>query len=240
MKILAIGNSFSQDATRYIEAIAEGELFVRNLYIGGCSLRNHAARIAAADAAYMYQKDAMDVEPISIQDALVREEWDMVTVQQVSHEAGMVETYEPYIGILLDEIRRLAPKARIHFHKTWAYEATSVHPAFHYYRSDRHLMKARIDAATKEIAEKYELPVIPVGDAVAFARESAEFDAARGGINITRDGFHLSNEYGRYLAGLVWNKYFTGTSAKDVKYVPDVCDSPALVEIVRCAADAVL
>ena len=37
-KILCIGNSFSQDATRYLEAIADGELFVRNCYIGGCSL----------------------------------------------------------------------------------------------------------------------------------------------------------------------------------------------------------
>ena len=240
MKILAIGNSFSQDATRYIEAIADGELFVRNLYIGGCSLRTHAAHVKDGEAAYTYEKDAEAIEPISMQDALTREEWDMVTVQQVSHEAGMVETYEPYIAEVLELVRKLAPKAKIHFHKTWAYEATSVHPAFHYYRSDRHLMKARIDVATKEIAEKYELPVIPVGDAVAFARESAEFDAARGGINITRDGFHLSLEYGRYLAGLVWNKYFTGTAAKDVKYVPDVCDNAALVEIVKKAVDAVL
>lgn len=45
MKILAIGNSFSQDATRYLQDIAAsaGEnLFVRNLYIGGCSLEMHA------------------------------------------------------------------------------------------------------------------------------------------------------------------------------------------------------
>ena len=48
MKILAIGNSFSQDATRYLQDIAAsaGEnLFVRNLYIGGCSLEMHAKNI---------------------------------------------------------------------------------------------------------------------------------------------------------------------------------------------------
>ena len=240
MKILAIGNSFSQDATRYIESIAGGELYVRNLYIGGCSLRTHAAHVKDGAAAYMYEKDAEAIEPISMQDALTREKWDMVTVQQVSGESGLVETYEPYIGEVMDLVRTLAPQAKIHFHKTWAYENSSLHGAFHYYRSDRHYMKARIDSATKEIAEKYGLPVIPVGDAVAVAREYAEFDATRGGIDITRDGFHLSLDYGRYLAGLVWNKYFTGKSAAEVEFVPEACDNAALVEIVKKAADAVL
>ncbi len=49
MKILAIGNSFSQDATRYLQDIAASageELFVRNLYIGGCSLEMHSKNIA--------------------------------------------------------------------------------------------------------------------------------------------------------------------------------------------------
>lgn len=240
MKILAIGNSFSQDATRYIEGIAGGELYVRNIYIGGCSLKTHAAHVADGVAAYMYEKDAEAIEPISIQDALTREKWDMVTVQQVSAESGLVETYEPYIETVLELVRTLAPQAKIHFHKTWAYENSSTHPAFHYYRSDRHYMKARIDSATKEIAEKYGLPVIPVGDAIAAARANAEFDPERGGVNITRDGFHLSFDYGRYLAGLVWYKYFTGKSAAEVEFVPEVCDNAALVEIVKKAADAVL
>ena len=41
MKVLAIGNSFSQDATRYLHQIAKANQFdlkVVNLYIGGCSL----------------------------------------------------------------------------------------------------------------------------------------------------------------------------------------------------------
>ena len=45
MKILFIGNSFSQNATRYIRQISDGTLFVRNLYIGGCSLETHAKNI---------------------------------------------------------------------------------------------------------------------------------------------------------------------------------------------------
>ena len=44
MDILAIGNSFSTDATRYLYGIARAagdNLQVTNLYIGGCSLEQH-------------------------------------------------------------------------------------------------------------------------------------------------------------------------------------------------------
>lgn len=45
IKILAIGNSFSQDATQFIHDIAKADgvdTKVVNLYIGGCSLQRHS------------------------------------------------------------------------------------------------------------------------------------------------------------------------------------------------------
>lgn len=44
MNILAIGNSFSQDATRYLHGIARSmgkKWNTANLYIGGCSIDRH-------------------------------------------------------------------------------------------------------------------------------------------------------------------------------------------------------
>ena len=44
MKVLAIGTSFSQDATTFLHQVAEEQgvaLEVVNLYIGGCSLETH-------------------------------------------------------------------------------------------------------------------------------------------------------------------------------------------------------
>ena len=44
MKILSIGNSFSEDAQRYLHQIANAngdDIFCANLYIGGCSLERH-------------------------------------------------------------------------------------------------------------------------------------------------------------------------------------------------------
>ena len=47
MNILAIGNSFSEDATRYLHGIARADgvqLSVINLFITGCPLDNHIRR----------------------------------------------------------------------------------------------------------------------------------------------------------------------------------------------------
>ena len=48
MKILAIGNSFSEDAMKYLHQIAKGaefDLTAVNLFIGGCSLERHMETI---------------------------------------------------------------------------------------------------------------------------------------------------------------------------------------------------
>ena len=44
MKLLAVGNSFSQDACTFLHQTAQAQgldLEVTNLYIGGCSLEMH-------------------------------------------------------------------------------------------------------------------------------------------------------------------------------------------------------
>ena len=101
MNILCIGNSFSQDATRYLHQISNEELYVRNLYIGGCSLETHYHNILEDKADYEYQKNGRLMRMISIKEALSKKKWDYVSVQQVSHYSGMAETYEPYLPYIL-------------------------------------------------------------------------------------------------------------------------------------------
>ena len=73
LKILSIGNSFSQDATRYLQPIAVSagieDFFVRNCYIGGCSLERHVNCILTGEEAYQYQENAQMLEMISVEDA---------------------------------------------------------------------------------------------------------------------------------------------------------------------------
>ena len=71
------------------------------------------------------------------------------------------------------------------------------------------------------MAEKYSLPIIPVGNAVAAARLLPEFNISEGGIPITRDGFHLTLDCGRYLAALTAYVFLTKKSARGVEYIPE-------------------
>ena len=126
MKILAIGNSFSQDATRYLKQIADADSYpmkVVNLYIGGCSLLWHYNNMISDAKEYSYELSGRATgKMVSIKDALQEDEWDVVTLQQVSRQSFDFGTYEPYLSELAGYVRKLAPSAKIYIHQTWAYE----------------------------------------------------------------------------------------------------------------------
>ena len=239
MKILFIGNSFSANATRYIREISDGELYVRNLYIGGCSLESHAGNIKNDAYAYEYQMDAKCLAKTSIKAALLCEEWDVVSVQQVSSLSGIVESYSPYIDTVIAEIKKYRPNARIVFHRTWAYNYGSTHPAYPSYNCDTDLMERMIEKTSREIAKRYSFDIIPSGAAVYKGFNTPEFDIRVGGESLTApDTFHLSAEYGRYLAGLVLYRFFTGKPATRVTFFPDGCDEK-LIKKLQIIADSV-
>ena len=55
MNVLSIGNSFSQDATRYLHQIARADgvkLTTVNLYIGGCPLSRHYRNMLSEEKVY--------------------------------------------------------------------------------------------------------------------------------------------------------------------------------------------
>ena len=227
MNILFIGNSFSQDATVYFGRICNDDIFVRNLYIGGCPLEWHANNIKENKIAYDYQRDGERLFRASINDTLVERKWDYVSIQQVSHYSGMIETYEPYTEFIVGYIKEKCPHAKIVFHRTWAYDDASGHGGFANYDWNRTKMYNAIVDASSRIAEKYSLPIIPVGDAVEKARYLEEFDTSKGGMSMNRDGFHLSLDYGRYLAALTLYRFFTGKDVNEVVYEPENTD-PAI------------
>ena len=237
MNVLCIGNSFSQDATRYLHQISDDEIFVRNLYIGGCSLETHMINIKEANEYYEYQKNGRKLKMTSINDALTKRKWDFVTVQQVSHFSGMEETYEPFMEFIVGYVREKCPKAKIVFHRTWAYDDRSDHGGFVNYGRDRKKMYNAIVNASNSVCKKYGFDIIPSGDAVEMARELPEFKQG-GPLNINRDGFHLSLDYGRYLAGLVMFKYFTGKDATKVTYEPEDTDSTINAKLKKIANEA--
>ena len=247
MKILSIGNSFSTDAQRWLNAIAKSagsDIYCANLYIGGCSLERHWNNYICGEDAYDYEINGEFQRKISINEALGKEKWDVITLQQVSGLSGIFSSFEPYLTNLIAEVKTACPNARLLLHKTWAYEIGSEHPDFKNYGCSQKKMFEEITKAYCEAAEKTGLKIIPAGDAIQHLRENVkEFDFENGGISLTRDSFHLSYDYGRFAAGLVWLKVLTGKSAKDADFVPEV-EGPTtdarILDIIKSAVDEII
>lgn len=227
--ILAIGNSFSEDAARYLHQMAEAagiETKVVNLYIGGCPLERHWQNIETGEAAYQYQLNGKATERmVSIDEVLREEKWDYVVTQQASHDSGWMDTYEPFLGLMLDHLKerlkQSSPQAEILLQETWAYEIGSSHANFMRYNRNQEEMYARLKRCYSAMAEKYHLRLIPSGDIIQKARQQEPFRVSEGGISLCRDGFHMSIPYGRYLLACVWMKTLFSVQISENHYVPE-------------------
>ena len=126
MNILAIGNSFSQDALRYLHNIAKSDnydLTVVNLYIGGCPLSQHYKNMLEDNKTYLMEFNGQEtLFYVSIKEALLSRDWDYISLQQVSNQSIDYETYQPYLIELSAYIKKYAPKAKQIIHQTWSYE----------------------------------------------------------------------------------------------------------------------
>ena len=215
MKLLSIGNSFSQDAHRWLHDTAKingFELETVNLYIGGCSLETHWENVVHNNAFYELERNGCPAgEKISIERALQLDDWDVITVQQVSQLSGIPESYDPYLEDLAAYVRKQKPNAKLCFHQTWAYETDSDHGGFAFYGNDQKQMYDRIVSTTTQMAARIGADILPVGRVIQYIRENVpEFDYGNGGMSLNRDGFHLSWEYGRYAAAVTWLRVLSG------------------------------
>ena len=109
MNILSIGNSFSQDAQKWLHKLAAGngvEMDTVNLYIGGCSLEQHRKNAVEHTEDYALEQNGESTgRSVSLSGALSLRQWDIVTLQQASHFSGMPQTNLPYLPELAAHVR---------------------------------------------------------------------------------------------------------------------------------------
>lgn len=234
MRILSIGNSFSQDAHRYLHSLAKREktdLKTVNLMIGGCSLRTHYLNALSDASDYFFEFNGENAGlkvPMSL--ALSSDDWDVVTLQQVSHLSAKRETYFPYIVELSEYVRKFCPNSRIFIHETWAYEDGSERLKSIGYDSAA-AMAEDVCAAYQKAGEAISADgVIPCGKAMLAA-------AKNGGVKVHRDGFHASLGVGRYILALTWYKALTGRDVSENSF--DDFDVPVSREEREVAIQAV-
>lgn len=234
LKILAIGNSFSVDAMEHIFKVAlaygykQEDIILGNLYIGGCSLKTHHENMKGDLPRYGYYKNINNEWVIPPETTLLTgvldEEWDYITMQQVSQNSGQPDTFEPYLSELIEYVnsKKLNPSAKLLWHSTWSYAKDSTHGGFANYGNDQQAMYSAILDAAKHIKANYPAfsDIIPSSVAITNARKEL-------GDNLNRDGFHLDLTYGRLTAALTWFYKITGVA-------PDnIIDETPLLEICK-------
>jgi hypothetical protein len=236
IKILAIGNSFSEDAVEqylYELAAQEGDtLIIGNAYRGGQGLQSHWNVVNNNSADFEYRKVVKGVKTNSPQKTLLYciqdEDWDYITFQQVSQDAGISSTYEPWLTYLLNYVKSKLTNPQVQFamHRTWAYAKNSAHSGFANYGNNQSAMyEAIVNAVNSVISNHTEINIIiPSGTAIQNGRESFLGDI------FCRDGYHLTYGLGRYTAACTWLEIITGKSAIGNTYRPSsVSEIEALI-----------
>jgi hypothetical protein len=181
VKILAIGNSFSANSTKYLKDIVKSSgtcnLVFGHAFIGGCSLEKHLT------LAYRHDENPEDPagkpytlngKRVGLKEMLMADQWQFVTIQQFSLISFKIDSYRPFAKNLYDYIKKYAPNAEVVLHQTWAYRPDDTQLFKNGFDSTK--MYRQVADAYSTIAKELGCSVVPVGAAFQLAYESPEWE----------------------------------------------------------------
>lgn len=184
LRLFTVGNSFSQNATRFLPQLAQAgghELIIGRAVKGGCSFQQHW------DAVEAWRTNPDDPKAKiygnkSLHEQLGTGPWDVITVQQYSLHSSDVTTYRPYAPKLVAHLKSLRPGAEVVLHQTWAYRGDAdrfglIAPKQN--AANQREMYERSRGAYWEIAQELGLRVIPSGDAIWRVDSDAQWGFRR-------------------------------------------------------------
>ncbi len=253
LNVLMIGNSFAVCVGRYLPAIVnaapEHTLKLTSAYIGGCPLDRHWANIEESEKnpdAKQYRIDAWtSAAPAdkitttgNINTLIKLGGWDVITIQQASPKSWSYDTFQPYADNLISYIKKYAPGAQIIIQQTWSYNAADnrIKPGTdNTWGFDQAGMFDRVRDAYRHLARACQLPVIPTGLAVQYARASGLGNDVVGAGD---DTIHL-NRRGEYLQACVWFAALFGADANTITFKPDDMTDDDAKNLRACAQKAV-
>ena len=215
INILAIGNSFTIDATQFIPDVAaqnsESQIYFARLYRHSVSLEDIYMNLIDGDNifefTYFQNSDWKTLTEIKcINEALLYKKWDVVVIQQVSALSGLIDTYYPFIDLIIEMIKTHNKECRICWNMTWSYAKNFENTMFSNYSYNQELMDSKIYKACNTIASTVDA-IIPSGLLIKCSRELLPQFTTR---EFTRDGYHLDDK-GRKLVALLWYQFFFNT-----------------------------
>ena len=251
IKILAIGNSFSDNALKYLPILAKElgieEIVVGKLYRGSCSIDRHWTDAQAGNSYERFDLNLGDGwvrytgSQATLNYALTLYDWDIITMQQVSSTSGVPSSLGN-LQNLIDYVnaRKTNPNAKLYWHMTWAYSQFTAHSGFANYNNDQLTMYNAIVNTTKDciLTNGSFAGVIPAGTAVQNYRgNDTNNKVIENGYITVSDGYHLKN-YSEVLVAMTWLRTLTGLSLNGVKCnSSDVSFASAEVRALRRSAE---
>lgn len=241
MKILSIGNSFSNNSTRYLSNMAKKcgiDVETYNLYIGGCSLYTHYINALEELSLYSFIFNGVDTHiKLSIKQALIANEYDVVTLQQASHYSFKPETYQPYTDFLFNYVKKYNPHAKIYVHQTWGYKEASQRLFDMEFETHAEMYSA-VESAYDVMYKSNDFAgLLPSGKTISLLHEMGF-----SGSDTHNDNIHLSKGLGQFASSLAWLETLTGFCALDCDFSD--FDAPvsdeAIIAAKQCAHDACL
>lgn len=245
LKLLAIGNSFSQDAFEHLYIICKDagieNVILGHLYIGGCSLEKHYTKMSGDLADYTFYLSDSETQKMVSQGAATAltgiqyTDWDYITLQQNSAGSGLADTYSPYLENIIEYVKQNVTNDsfKLFWHMTWAYQGDETYDNFANYDYDQMKMYNGIlnAVSTKILTNENFAGVVPAGTSIQNLRTSHLGDT------LTRDGHHLSYGIGRYTAGLTYLAAITGIDISNITATPSAYSDVATH--LDCIKDAV-
>ena len=153
---------------------------------------------------YQVTNDQMEWTTISdnftLKQALQYADWNIITFQQVSYDAGRYQTYQPVFSSLIDIAKNECRKSKpvIAWQMPWAYGTGCQEEYFGKYGYNQQKMYKAITNATKVMMSQSEVDIlVPVGTAIQNLRNTSLNNSP---LDITRDYRHLDCGIGRYTA----------------------------------------
>ena len=281
LNVLMIGNSFSVCVGQYLPQIVandpDNELILTSAFISGCSFEQHYDALIKAEknpkfVPYVLSTWHSGRNPVkgiersgNINELIKNNQFDVITIQQYSVTSWDFNSFEPYAGELIKYIRKYQKNAEIIIQQTWAYRADS--PSLPHWGFNQQEMHDRVSAAYRQLAEKYRLRVIPMGDAVQIFREKTPVKYQKPDMSITYkepalpshagdtvglsfwrgekgaryihfDYSHLNNS-GHYMQALLWYSFLFDEPVSKVEFIPENISAEDAELLKECAGAAI-
>ena len=243
LKILMIGNSFSQDTVMWMPAIAKSlgftDIAVGTLVIGGCTLETHYQKAKNNEAAYEFlYSDGSSWTTLynqTMKDGLRFTDWDYVSLQQQSGNSGNVASYNSDLDNLVDYVKTYTWKGddvNLVWNMTWAYPTGSNWFGGLYDNDQMKMYNSIMSAVQEKIVTNDNFTLIsPAGTAIQNGRTSSVLASNYTGDDVNmldawnRDGAHLSQYEGRFTSSLSMFCTVTGYTPDEISYVPTNVDT---------------